>query len=136
MREVLEYVVAKARDYMEPRIAVAQTARDRLAAYIRSNLEFLEDHADYAVAAVQIVSNLSAGPDDSADDTSVALLERFFVTAQAAGEMRTFDPAVMAVSLRAAIDAAVLRYVDHRIDLTEYAEELVRIFDRATATGD
>jgi AcrR family transcriptional regulator len=137
MREVLDYVVGKARDFMQPRIALARTARDRLAAYIRGNLEFLQDRPSYAVAAVQIVSNLPAEPTVAAQgDTSAALLEQFFVTAQAAGEMRPFDPMVMAVSLRAAIDAAVLRYVDTQMDLSDYADELVGLFDRATAMED
>jgi hypothetical protein len=89
----------------------------------------------YARAAVEILANLpaQAGQREFAD-AAVAVLEQLFTAAQEAGEMRPFDPVAMAVSVRAAIDAAATRSVTHPVDLRQYAGELVELFDRATAT--
>lgn len=134
MRAALEYVVERATDYMRPKLDSADSARDRLAAYIRGNLEFIESEPACARTAVAILANLPASHEEAvAADVSTALLEQFFASAQGAGEMRRFDPGVMAVSLRAAIDAAVTRSVEGEADLRCYAEELVETFDRATA---
>ncbi|AKU14825.1 TetR/AcrR family transcriptional regulator [Luteipulveratus mongoliensis] len=133
MREALAYVVVEAQQFMQPPIQRARTSRTRLAAYIRSNLDFLAEHPTYARAALEIVPNLTPSEDDAeAADVSVALLEQLFVTAQEAGEMRDFDPTVMAVTLRAAIDRAVGRAANGDTDLGHYADELVEIFERAT----
>jgi AcrR family transcriptional regulator len=135
MREALGYVVERGSAFMRPRIVRAGPARARLAAYIRSNLEFLAEQPAYARAAVEILANLPAraGQREFAD-AAVTVLEQLFTAAQEAGEMRRFDPVAMAVSLRAAIDAAATRSVTHPVDLRQYAGELVEIFDRATAT--
>ena len=135
MREALGYVIERGTAFMQPRIVQAGPARARLAAYIRSNLEFLAEQPASARAAVEILANLpaQAGQREFAD-AAVAVLEQLFTAAQEAGEMRRFDPVAMAVSLRAAIDAAAIRSVTHPVDLRQYAGELVEIFDRATAT--
>ena len=135
MREALGYVIEQGRAFMEPRIGRAGSARTRLAAYIRSNLEFLAERPAYARAAVTILASLPEQPgEQEGADAAVTPLERMFTAAQQAGEMRRFDPTAMAVSLRAAIDAAAGRSVARQADLRQYAEELVEIFDRATAT--
>lgn len=136
MREALDHVIAQAQEFMQPRIERARTSRTRLAAYIRSNLEFLAEHPAHARAALEIVPNLLPREDATeAADVSVALLEQSFVTAQAAGEMRSFDPSVMALTLRAAIDRAVLLSSEGPEKLAQHAEELVEIFERATRPG-
>ncbi|MBB5912758.1 AcrR family transcriptional regulator [Nocardia transvalensis] len=133
MAEALEYVVRRAGVFMRRRIDEADGGPAKLAAYIRGNLEFLAAEPACAQAAVAIVSHLRTRPGAAQqNDVSVALLEASFVAAQAAGEMRRFDPTVMAVSVRAAIDAAVGRMVSGDVDLGRYAEELVDIFDAAT----
>jgi hypothetical protein len=140
MRAALDYVIAQAQAFMQPRISRATTAPAKLAAYIRSNLEFLADDRASAVAAVQIASNLPAGSEDrrlgrsTPDDFAVVLLAQLFRQGQAAGEMRDFDPDVMAVTVRAAIDAAVLRATADQVDLRAYAEELVQLFEHATGS--
>ena len=134
MRATLEQIVAEAAGVMQPLMAAESTARGQLAAYIRGNLGFLADRPAHARAAVEIVANLPASPGvPASDDTSVNLLVAHFSTAQAAGEMRSFDPHVMAVTVRAAIDAAVIRAGNTDTDLSAWAEELVTTFDRAVA---
>ncbi|WP_030013597.1 TetR/AcrR family transcriptional regulator [Curtobacterium sp. S6] len=131
MTEALAYVVEQAQAHMHPRIAAAMTVQEKLAAYILGNLDFLETNPTCAIAAVQIVANLPrAEGDQTQGDTSVRLLEQLFTDGQAAGEMRHFDNRVMAVTLRAAIDAAATG-ID-RANLAHHAEELVEIFRLAT----
>lgn len=135
MREALGYVIEQGSAFMAPRIGRSGPARTRLAAYIRSNLEFLAERPAYVRAAVTILASLPGLPgEQEGADAAVAPLERMLAAAQEAGEMRRFDPTAMAVSLRAAIDAAAGRSVARQADLRAYAEELVEIFDRATAT--
>ncbi|MBF6171559.1 TetR family transcriptional regulator [Nocardia blacklockiae] len=136
MGEALGYVVQRAGEFMRGRIDRAEGAAGKLAAYIRSNLEFLAAEPVRAKAAVAIVSHLRVRSDSAQqNDVSVALLEAWFVAAQATGEMREFDPTVMAVSVRAAIDAAVGRMVAGEVDPDRYADELVALFDAATRVG-
>jgi hypothetical protein len=50
---------------------------------------------------------------------------------QQSGELRPFDPHVMAVALRGAIDAAVLDIVTNGTDSKRVTAELTDLFDRA-----
>ena len=80
-------------------------------------------------ALVEIIGGTRGGEGVSFSDTPSAMGREFFRAGQAEGEFRAFDPQVMAVSLRAAIDAvATMPDVDH----AAYARELVELFDRAT----
>ncbi|MEU7923563.1 TetR/AcrR family transcriptional regulator [Micromonospora sp. NPDC049107] len=132
----LRHIVDRAQQVMVPAIEAESTARGKLAAYLRSNFRFLGERPAYARAAVEIVRNL---PRDTADadareDVPVMLLAHLFVAGQESGELRTFDPVVMAVTVRAAVDAAVERFASGSgLDLAAYAEELCALFDRAIA---
>ncbi|WP_169334756.1 TetR/AcrR family transcriptional regulator [Nocardia thailandica] len=133
MAEALALIVREAAAFLRDGIDRAVGSRAKLAAYLRGNLEFIAAEPVYARAAVEIVAHQRARPGEvEQNDVSVALLEASFVAAQAAGEMRRFDPAVMAASVRAAIDAAVPRIARGDIDAGRYADELVDLFDAAT----
>jgi AcrR family transcriptional regulator len=138
MRAVVEAVLAAAAQYMQPRLQAATTAAEVLAAYIESNLEFIQEHPAHIRAVIDIAGNARAadGTPLVAPPTgagAVALLVQHFKAGQAAGEFRAFDPAVMAVSLRAAIDAAAGRLAEQPdLDLKAYAAELVSLFAHAT----
>ncbi|MDM4763684.1 TetR family transcriptional regulator [Galbitalea sp. SE-J8] len=129
----LTRIIELASERMSPRIAAATTSRGRLEAYIRSNIEFLAERPDYAVAAVEILSAIGTPADeDAAADTAEQLLTRLFADGQLAGEMRTLDAALYASAVRAAIDRAVTRFArTPGLDLHRCADELVELFDRA-----
>jgi hypothetical protein len=60
-------------------------------------------------------------------------LEAMLRKGQAEGSLRDFDPQVMALSIRGAIDAVGRFFVaDPTLDGERYAQELVTLFDRAT----
>jgi AcrR family transcriptional regulator len=132
----LRHIGVRAQEIMVPALEAETSARGKLSAYLRSNLRFLAERPDYARAAVEIVRNLSVERADAdlGEEVPVLLLAQLFATGQATGELRTFDPVIMAVTVRAAVDAAVERYASGgRVDLTAYAAELCETFDRAVA---
>jgi AcrR family transcriptional regulator len=129
IQAVVDRAMSDAAAFMRPRMDAATTRRDTLASYIESNLEFMRDHPAHIRALVEIIAGTRGGGDTSVSDTSSMVAEEFFRAGQAEGAFRAFDPHVMAVSLRAAIDAvAIMPDVDH----TAYARELVALFDHAT----
>lgn len=63
------------------------------------------------------------------------VLEELLARLQAKGELRRgFDPRVMAVTIRAAIDAVPPQLIsDPALDIDDYATQIADIFDRATS---
>ena len=132
LRQTFAHVLAEAAGYMGPRIAAEATIRDKIRVYIASNLQFLAEKPVYARAAVELASNLPA----SGAGDGLALLEAGFRTGQDAGELRAFDPHVMAVALRGSIDASVLDIVTHGTGHERVIAELCEVFDRAIRAND
>ncbi|GAA1114021.1 TetR family transcriptional regulator [Kribbella jejuensis] len=128
LAEVLRRVTTDAAARMRPAIEAEPRPEGKLAAYIRSNLQFIADHPDHVLAVQQIA--FAAVPNQEGD-AAVARLVVLFEEGQRAGAFRTFDPTLMAYTLRAAIDAAATRLVAGA-DAGRYAEELVELFHQAT----
>jgi AcrR family transcriptional regulator len=127
LQQAFAHVLARAVEFMEPRIAAEETARGKIRAYIASNLQFLAEDLTYARAAVELAANLPA----TGDSGGPGRLEFRFRAGQRSGELRPFDPHVMAVALRGAIDAAVIDIVTHGTDSTRVTADLTELFDRA-----
>jgi len=134
VRAVVGTVLGEAADYMGKRMRVAGgTCTDTMAAYIESNLEFIAGHPTAIRAVIEIAANARTEDGtplvrlDDVDDP-VTRLAAQFREGQLAGEFRVFDPVVMAVTLRAAIDAAASR---PGLDPHAYAAELVALFTHA-----
>jgi AcrR family transcriptional regulator len=136
VRAVVGAVLAEAGEYMRKRLHAASTCTctEQLAAYIESNLEFIAEHPTAIRAVIAIEANARADDGtplirtEGAEDP-LALLAAMFRGGQDAGEFRAFDPVVMAVTLRAAIDAAAST---PHLDPHAYAAELVTLFTLAT----
>jgi TetR/AcrR family transcriptional regulator, fatty acid metabolism regulator protein len=139
VREVVREVLAKASEYMVPRIAAASGGREKLRAYIDSNIGFMGEHRSYLIAIVEIARG-ARGPSGSGAsegswlESGTAALAKLLAGFQASGEFRDdFDPRVMAETIRAAIDAVPRRLAaepDLNIDL--YRRDLADLFDAAT----
>ncbi|WP_194836701.1 TetR family transcriptional regulator [Nocardia sp. XZ_19_369] len=125
-----EFVVAK----LEPEAGYHAILR----AYFAANLSLLDEYPHHQRALASIVAN--ARPDDN---QAFGLLEHvadiargqeeWIREAQRAGAFRDFDPAVMALAIRAARDAAVARAADDPdFDAAACALELAELFERAT----
>jgi len=144
IRLVAIEIVEAARAYIIPRVLAESTGHATLRAYIESHLAFMREHRNYMVAIVEIVRNggLTTGEQRRFDgrdvDVAVHFLEELLTRLQAEGGLRSdFDPGVMAVAIRAAIDSVPYRLVrDPDLDVDHYAREIATIFDRATRVAD
>jgi hypothetical protein len=97
----------------------------------------MRDHRNNVIAMVEIARSAEGrrifyGDTDVID--AVRALEHPLSGFQAAGQFRAdFDPHVMAIAIRAAIEAASPRLaLDPEFDIDNYASEIATIFDLAT----
>lgn len=124
---------------MLPRIEAAAPGRDRLRAYITSNLEFMAAYPAHMRAAAEILNALPREPGGQAAPYAprhargLAQLEGYLREGQRNGQLRRFSVAVMALAIRAAIDAVAYQLTDEPdLDLAGYGRELAAMFDHAT----
>lgn len=137
--EVAGQVVADAEAQMRPAVDAATDAAGKLAAFITANLEFIGTHRNKLAALAEIQANARGAdgeplPDVVGERGAIAGLERILRFGQRTGQFRSFSTRVMAVSIRAALDAVSAQLMrDPRLDLAGYARELVGLFAAATA---
>ena len=143
MRGLVAEVVARGVAYMEPRIDAESTGGGKLRAYIESNLAFMRENRNHMVAIVEIVLNARAADgsrlyDFSIQDAGVTALEQLLAYFQGTGEFRAgFDPHVMAMAIRAAINAVPAQLArDPALDVGHHARELADLFHVATRPGE
>jgi TetR/AcrR family transcriptional regulator, fatty acid metabolism regulator protein len=143
IRELVAELVTRGTAYMRPRIEAAPTGAGKLRAFIESNLFFMRENRNHVVATVEIALNARTADgsrlyDFSVQDAGVAALEQLLTHFQDAGEFRAgFDPHVMAMTIRAAIDAVPSRLArDPALDVGHHAHELADLFHVATRPGD
>ncbi|GGT41131.1 TetR/AcrR family transcriptional regulator [Nonomuraea spiralis] len=128
---VVRQVVTDAAASMRPAIEAASGARAQLEAFIRANVAFIAAHPAHVRAVQQIAFNrtpVGGGERDAA----IGRLAALFEDGRRTGAFRAFDSVLMAMALRAAIDAVADR-VAGGLDPDHCATELVDLFDRATA---
>jgi TetR/AcrR family transcriptional regulator, fatty acid metabolism regulator protein len=143
IRELVAELVARGVAYMEPRIEAEPTGAGKLRAYIESNLAFMRENRNHVIAIVEIVLNARAADgsrlyDPSIQDAGVAALQQLLAHFQGTGEFRAgFDPHVMAVAIRAAINAVPAQLArDPALDIGHHARELADLFHIATQPGE
>jgi TetR/AcrR family transcriptional regulator, fatty acid metabolism regulator protein len=136
MGEVLRIAMATYATFMEPRMARATTASDKLRAYVAGTADYVVEQRSLHVAVIEIGLNATSAdgrpliatmplraPEPSVED----ILRQ----GQRDGEFRDFNVQVVGGVVRSALtrDMVVRQRNDPRIDLQAYAEELVRLFD-------
>ncbi|UFN46425.1 TetR/AcrR family transcriptional regulator [Nocardioides okcheonensis] len=129
---LVEHVVAGIGEHVGSRVSAADTARGRLAAYVEGVVSYADTHRAPMSALLQVAM---AGAGGSAMDapSDLSHLERILRGGQEAGEMRSFDVAVMATTIQRAVETVPLALqADPDLDCAAYARELVELFDRAT----
>jgi TetR/AcrR family transcriptional regulator, fatty acid metabolism regulator protein len=137
IKQVVHEAAEQAVAYIRPRVLAASTGPAMLRAYIESNLAFMRDHRNNVIAMIEI-SRSAEGRRIHSGDTAVinavGALERVLSESQTAGQFRPdFDPHVMAIAIRAAIEAASPRLaLDPQFDMDHYASEIITVFDLAT----
>ena len=136
MGEVLRTAMAAYATFMEPRMARATSASDKLRAYVVGTADYVVEQRSLHVAVIEIGLNATSAdgrpliatmplraPEPSVED----ILRQ----GQRDGEFRDFDVQVVGGVVRSALtrDMVVRQRNDPGIDLQAYAEELVRLFD-------
>jgi len=137
IKQVVHEAAEQAIAYIRPRVLAESTGPAMLRAYIESNLAFMRDHRNNVIAMIEIAHNPEGRrifSTDAAVDNAVSALEHVLSESQAAGQFRPdFDPQVMAIVIRAAIEAASPRLaVDPEFDIDNYASQIATVFDLAT----
>jgi TetR/AcrR family transcriptional regulator, fatty acid metabolism regulator protein len=137
MKQVVRDVIEKGMAYMRPRILAGVTGPGMLRAYIESNLAFISENRKDLIAVLEIARSadgrrLFYGDSDVVD--AVRALEHLLSGFQKAGQLRPdFDPHVMAITVRAAIDSVPPRLArDPELDIDHYAREIATTFELAT----
>jgi AcrR family transcriptional regulator len=116
--------------YMTRHIMAVEGHRDMLRAYLASNLRFIAEHAAHVNAVHRIHDNVGQLIDGG---EAVAPLQRLLAAGQTAGAFGAFDPEVLALSIRALVDAASYFFTAHPdVDVEHYIDEVVQLFDRGT----
>lgn len=141
IKQVVHQAAEQAKAYIVPRILAESTGPGMLRAYIESNLAFMGMHRNNVIAMIEIARS-AEGRRIFYGDTyvidAVGALAHELSALQAAGEFRPdFDPHVMAIAIRAAIEAASpLLALDPGFDTSNYASEIATLFHRATRVED
>lgn len=137
VEHVLLAVSMASAEFLPARVAAATTARDRLRAAIEAVVEFIDTHRTHALAGLETWNQARSLPGRARlaadpEGTGVDGIRQILLDGQRTGELGEFDPHVVAVMFRQAIDAAVLEVaLNPDVDLTAFAAELVALFDRA-----
>ncbi len=139
IEQVVEEVVPAGQAFMSPRIEAATTVRGKLRAYVESNLAFMASHRAYIVAVAEVFNAFARGPAGQPaayaewHERGIAQLEDLLREGQRAGEFTRFSTRVMAITIRAAIDAVAFRLAgEPGLNLKTTGKELAALFDRAT----
>jgi AcrR family transcriptional regulator len=137
MKQIIREAAEQAIAYIRPRVLAESTGPGVLRAYIESNLAFMRDHRNNVIAMIEIARSAEGRRIHSGDPAvinAVGALEHVLSGLQTAGQLRPdFNPQVMAIAIRAAIEAASPRLaVDPEFDIDNYASQIITIFDLAT----
>jgi AcrR family transcriptional regulator len=129
-REGIDEAVVRLLDNdVAAQIESVDSARLRLRAYLGAALRFVADHPAHVVAVQRI---LGANPAIEAGD-DVAPLRQMLAAGQEAGEFGGFDAEIIALAIRALIDAAAFHFAANPgLDVQHYIDQAVQLFDKAT----
>lgn len=140
LEQVIKSVYLKGASYMTTRVQAESSAPAMLAAYLRSNLEFIRDHGKEIAAVAEIVINVRTkdgvrrfAGGFAGMDAALKPLQTMFRRGQAEGDFADFDTRTMAWAIRNLIDGVNRRRtLDSEFDFDSCIEELIALFDRAT----
>ena len=138
IEQIVDHVYRDITRFVLPRVEEETTATGALRAGIRSVAEYMRGHRAQLLALGEIFNNVRTA--DGRRRYGVAFNEpihearaEMFRRGQQNGELRSFDPRVMAVTVQAAIDAMFAYWVAHPDhDLEAHADELADLFEHAT----
>jgi TetR/AcrR family transcriptional regulator, fatty acid metabolism regulator protein len=135
--EVVARIFDSIEAFLESRLGA--TSPDRFVAdYINAWVEYYGAHTRYMLAIREIWSNFRSHEGElrfggQAVAGELAIVQQVLEMGQADGSRGMFSARVVAVSIKAALDALLAQLAaDPDLDLESYAAELVALFERAT----
>ncbi|MDV3127568.1 TetR/AcrR family transcriptional regulator [Mycobacterium sp. 21AC1] len=142
MTEVVVQLFVSGGEYMQPFVEAAQGSRNRLRAYIESNLAYIDANRTFVAAMTEVVLNLRDADgtlkfvNTSNEDELIAPLTELLRDGQRSGEFGEFDATVTAKLIRDSVDGIAARAVrEPDFDVHAYTSALTRLFDLVTANG-
>jgi AcrR family transcriptional regulator len=138
MEAVVDEVFSTAGQYIAPFVLAESTPSSKLRGFIRGSARFYTEYRRHVVAVRDVWANFRR-PDGTqrfgleAHEPEFEVVSQILREGQTRGEFREFDPRVMAITLRQALDGlAAFVATDPDLDVESYTSELVALFDRAT----
>jgi AcrR family transcriptional regulator len=138
MQAVVDEVFSTAGQYIAPFVLAEPTPSAKLRGFIRGSARFYAEYRRHVVAVRDVWANFRR-PDGiqrfgmEAHEPEFEVVSQILREGQARGEFREFDPRVVAITLRQALDGlATLVATDPDLDVDAYTGELIALFDRAT----
>lgn len=129
--EVVASLYRAAGEQISEAAASSSSAMEELTAYIRTNLAFVADHPRHVRAVMEVAANVRPGGVPGGEDPLSAHLRDLIERGQTAGELAEVDAGVLAMTIRASIDAAAARAAcDPTADPKSHAEHLITIVRR------
>lgn len=133
-------VFTRGAGFMMPRVEVAQSPPERLAAYITSNLDFIDQRRCDIIALVRVLAAADMaqglpgiGPDEA--DQGLEPLRHMLREGQRSGDFTDFDVHQMASAIRNVIDGVSTQLAaEPELDLGPVTHEITTLFHRATRT--
>ncbi|HEY2698844.1 MAG TPA: TetR/AcrR family transcriptional regulator [Pseudonocardiaceae bacterium] len=134
VEQVLTAVGTASIEGVPERLAAEHTARDKLRVALEIVIGFIPAHRTQALAALETWNMMRSLPARTRlTTTTVEGIEELLADGQRNGEFGEFDPHVVAVLIRQAIDAASLEFaINPDADMAAFTAEVVALFDRAT----
>ncbi len=142
IREIIGEIMRVAMTFVSDRLGDESDYRGRLRAHFAANLALLDEYPAHMRALSSILTHADPGDREQfglAEQLAgfARIQEDRIREAQRAGVFRDFDPAIMVMAMRGALDAAIARAAsDPEFDTAACARELADLFDHATrSTG-
>jgi AcrR family transcriptional regulator len=138
LQEVVASILRRAGEWMLPRVQAASSFAEALEFYIRSNLEYIEEHRLEVFALTEILANARTTPGvqeafEKSRTEAITAVEAIFVGGEKSGEFGLLSTRSTATALRASIDAATVALrSDDQFDVVGYGAGLADLFRRAT----
>jgi AcrR family transcriptional regulator len=138
MQAVVDEVFSTAGQYIAPYVLAEPTPSGKLRGFIRGSARFYTEYREHVVAVRDVWANFRRLDGTQrfgmeSHEPEFEVVSQILREGQARGEFREFDPRVMAITLRQALDGlATFVATDPDLDVDAYTSELVALFDRAT----
>lgn len=135
LQETIAYIYQTAFSEVRPDIDAADNDWDKIEQFIRRSIDFHRDHADYVTALGEILTNFRPRQHRSYAlrrlEQEFAEVSELLVAGQRSGMFVEFDPAIMAYTIRQALNGTVRYARTDGYDLQHHADELVALFRRS-----